>query len=578
MLRRLVIDNYKIFDKKQIMDFSAKHEKSENPSKLFTLVGENASGKSTVLKVVCFASNFGCRRPVENLRVCDGSRESVVACEYVLEFKSWEKLPRYHENSFARTHPEFKLWFLDGILIIPKELHKFLQDRMKITSGTLTLVIGFKRIPGSAISRLLFVRFNDQIIALIQPFDAKKAKIGLFEGSLTNDLLNWFPDPSKLEETLDIDFLGDSGKDHGLGPPSKIQRTDETQATVILNLLEAIYPPESSYAKPGFEDKWEQATKLFHKLTGDEKITVKYECQSIKIEEMLKGVRYQKDDLPQGFFYAFILAFVLVNEQTETVLLDEPTRGMHPLQIRRLRRILSQESSKPNKVIIVTTHAPDMLHGSPIDQIFRFRRYTSGCCEIRRVSSSLPEIESRFVGGAETRELFLTRRVIWVEGDTDRRFCEAMLKLIDEGEGGEEDLMKVALHDSPEQKDLEECRELVRTCSVLPLSGKGNIVKAVKICKDLDIPHCLIVDQDAYEPLKKKVENIFGWNVGGGEIEDVVRITRGSAFKKKNWKNFSPHDFQNLIEEMLEQGETKRPNHEILRCFKFILNFLSNSK
>ena len=647
MLQRVAFDNYKIYNKRQTVDF---RKGTEDADQLFTLVGENGCGKSTLLKLIGYASNFGCPGPIRDLRVCDSSRESIVACEYCLE--NWSGLLRHDRSSFSSTHPEFKLWFVDGILKISENLQEFMRERIdggtsEATTNPLTLVTGFKHSPPSTssdetISCFLFVKSGDKITALIQPFD-QKARVGFAKCATSEDMLNWIPDHVKFEDT-ELSFIRGDDTD------SKIQKLEDSHPITIMNLRNTIYPEASR------DDIWKEAIELFHQLTGDQKITVEYipESDSVKIIEKLNGVAYEKYDLPEGFFYALVVAVLLVSPLTKTVLLDEPTRGMHPLQVRRLRRILSQKSKERNKVIIVTSHTPDLLHGSPIDHTFRFRRFASGFSEIRRVTSEQSAREARFIGAAETRELFFTRRIIWVEGDTDRRFCDAMLKLIDEGNkflwnallspveqqvtgsGPIQNLFGSSFYEKKVflKKDLEAYREPARTCSVLPLSGKRNIGKAVKICKDLRIPYCGIIDLDALLPCSKdqlkdhfnnsggdwtKVpvngghplrtdrspaylcvknntqlesqlqscvnaqqvvefyeskERIFGWLVEGGEIEDLVRVTR-STFKKDDWKDFAFDEFQELIEEMLKQENG--PNPEILRCFYFILDFLQRN-
>ena len=560
ILKRVLIDNYKIFNSKQEVDFSVETA-STNGGKYFTLVGENGCGKSTFLALAGLASDFGGR--ISN-RVCGSSRESIVACEY--EVKNWKELDCVESKNFGTIYPAFQLWFLDGILKIPKKLHQFLADEhLHLVTSPSTVVIGFKHTPssdglGEAIaSKFLYVKSGGQITALIQPFN-QNAQVAIVDSWVTEDLLHWSPDPSALI-TTQYNFVRCSTPVGDVGNPIDGVKPKHPQTAVILALRNTQLPAQSR------DTIWNEVIELFHKLTGDARITVVYDpvSNSIHMRQRLGSCDSIRDDLPEGFFHAFVVAFLVINPLAKTVLLDEPTRGMHPLQIRRLERILSQNSCEKDKVIVVATHAPDMVHTSRISRIFRFQRLDSGYTEIRRVSHEHSYRDMRFISSLESRELFFTRRIIWVEGDTDRRFCDAILKLIDEGNEilwnvlvdprDRVDSMgyRVAISEAfttPEditdeeenssmddldygvtginplqnlfasppyekkyfrENQLEECRELARNCSVLTLLGKKNVDKATRICKDLGIPYAVICDLDALLPNSKKysIKNQF---------------------------------------------------------------------
>ena len=514
-LKRVVIDNYKIFNNKQLLDF--RHEPSLlTNSKYFTLVGENGSGKSTFLAMVGLASNFGGR--ITN-HVCNEANESIVACEY--EIENWSELANTNRN-ITLNYPALDLWFFNGVLKIPGELVHFISERyLGLSTKGLTVVIGFKRSPSSeefstkeVVLKFLLVQSGSTVVALMHELD-NDAKVAVAESSEIEDLLHWMPVESSLVST-GCNFLEDMKTP--LDNPYECLRLKNAQGMLILALRNSL-PAESR------DTIWADVIELFHELTGNTKITVIYDALSgcVRMRQQFGDCETIRDDLPEGFFHAFIVAFLVVNPMIKTILLDEPTRGMHPLQIRRLQRILSRKSLQEDKVIIVATHAPDMVHTSQISQIFRFQQLDSGFVEVRRTSAEHDNRDIRFISSVEGRELFFTRRIIWVEGDTDRRFCEAMLKFIDEGsdvlwsvlmdpkDAGEryrrtvkgltstvEDMDDVS-DSSTDEVDygsiginpldnlfqmpayerkyfnaelLTDCQELARSCSVLPLSGK----------------------------------------------------------------------------------------------------------
>lgn len=658
VLKRVAIDNYKIFNTKQVVDFTVDTVSPKN-GEYFTLVGENGSGKSTFLALVGLASDFGGR---VSKRVCDSSRESIVACEYVVE--NWTELSYHENNSLVNIYPALELWFLAGILKIPKELHQFFAEKHPgLTTSPLTVVIGFKHTPSSygqdepIVSKFVYVKSSGQVTALVQPFN-ESAMVVTVNSSEAEDLIQWKPNHSSLVSTH-CNFLRFSTPVFDRVDLVEGLKPKHPQAALILALRKLHLPVQSR------DTIWDDVISLFHQLTGDTKITVIYdpESGSIRMRQRFGGCESIRDDLPEGFFHAFIVAFLVISPLVKTVLLDDPTRGMHPLQIRRLQQILSQKSIEKDKVIVVATHAPDMVHTSRINRIFRFQRLNSGYTEIRRVSWEHGYRELRFISSLESRELFFTRRIIWVEGDTDRRFCDTILKMIDEGNevlwsvlldprdrkdatghpralGGamsvedmDEDESSSSLDEidygatginplynlfsSPayekryfRAKELQECQELARNCSILSLSGKKNIDKATRICKDLGIPYAVICDLDAVLPNSKRnsiksqfmkcagnwslarvdkkllfdgeqspasvcvddpalraqlkqcrhasdviefyesEERIFAWRVGNGEIEDLVRVTK-TNFAKKWWADFTFDAFQSLIENML---------------------------
>ena len=88
---------------------------------------------------------------------------------------------------------------------------------------------------------------------------------------------------------------------------------------------------------------------------------------------------------------------------------------------------------------------------------------------------------------------------------------------------------------------------------------------------------------DFYE----KEQWIFAWRCGGGEIEDVVRLTK-SQFGKKLWSDMSQEDIKHMILSLLnprkllevnphDKEANKEANPELLRCIYFIITFFKQS-
>lgn len=511
-LTRVLVENYKVFCTKQEVDFRQKLASSTS-NKYFTLVGENGSGKSTFLALIGLASNFGGK---VTSHACDKTKASMVACEYKVE--NWAEIMSTSKVP-GKSYPALQLWFMGGLLKIPPDLHGFLTERyVGLNVKDVLVVIGFRRSACSAsnfeenVHRFLYIQSKNRVVALIHGLDSE-AKILVNEPSDVVNLLHWCPDESKLIST-GCHFLSDLKESNN--SPIEYLNVKHPQTSLILSLRNTL-PLEAR------STIWADIIELFHELTGDTKITVVHDAQSnlIHVRQQYGDCHIIRDDLPEGFFHAFLIAFLILNPANSTVLLDEPNRGMHPLQIRRLRRILSQKSLHEDKVIIVASHAPDMVHTSAIDHIFRFQQLRSGFVEIRQTSRYHNNRDLRFVSSVESRELFFTRSVIWVEGDTDQRFCETMLKFIDEGnpvlwstlldpndcfyecriinntnsaglpmddeiEDSTDEIDYGAMGIDPlenlfqsraygrkyyTKEELMRCQELARSCSILPLSG-----------------------------------------------------------------------------------------------------------
>ena len=246
LLKRVVIENYKIFSTKQEVCFSVDGVSSNN-SKYFTLVGENGCGKSTFLALVGLASDFGGR---VTTRICDSARESIVACEY--EVENWHNLSYIEHDTIVSIYPALQLWFLEGILKIPKEVQQYLLEQHPELGvlNLLTLVIGFKHTPNSDggchgnIDKFLYIKCGEKIIVLVQPLNGS-ARMTVVDGLEGYDLLYWSQTWSRMVPTQ-CNFLRCSTD---IPQPTHNYQTGSRckhpQCAVILALRNTLLPVES---------------------------------------------------------------------------------------------------------------------------------------------------------------------------------------------------------------------------------------------------------------------------------------------------------------------------------------------
>lgn len=633
MLRRVVVENYVIFKGRHELDFDGKEGRN-----FYTFVGENASGKSSLVALMKAACNLQEEGPDFEV-ITNGKGESKVVCQFA--FNNGKDLVKVCEESCATAGQATKLsaglssWFCDELIKIPSPLLEPIKMACRNVNTNLDLLIGHRHQPiGTQYSRSDYdpdidPLSNSQFLYIIMDdgiFVATKS-----EGIITTGFhellpggvnpMDWVPQHSFLlniikvpyitegfsrntssssfesvfqsnfanKVTLDQDVametVEESGNQsqvdggaismmQGVGekifktghceeaenPSPKLQHRQtagrrrsfkrmssfgglawsnyhELKKIIVVDLLRG-FPSEN----------WSEIHVLFHEIIGSKSVSFELNTQNLPQESFqivdTKTGRVMRR-IPEGLFTAFIIAALLVKPGSRNVILDEPTRGMHPLQIRRLRNILMRESVKRRKCIIAASHSPELLDVDRITLIWRFQLLPDGYCQIRRVTAKYTERELLFIGGAEVREIFFSRHIIWVEGESDKRFIEALLGLFDEGNS---DLWKVLTEHntrtllsreesastdgrSPSRspsprpfprgydafistlfqdpayerqyftdEQLSLVQEAVRSCKVVSIGGKKNLWKGAGICRDLRIPFAVICDLDAIVP------------------------------------------------------------------------------
>ncbi|XP_031574179.1 uncharacterized protein LOC116307981 [Actinia tenebrosa] len=633
MLRRVVVENYVIFKGRHELDFDGKEGRH-----FYTFVGENASGKSSLVALIKAACNLQDEGPDFEV-ITNGKGESKAVCHF--EFSNGKELVKVCEESCATAGQATKLsvglssWFCDELIKIPSALLEPIKMACRHVNSKLDLLVGHRHQPiGTQYSRPAYdpeldPLCNSQFLYIIMDdgiFVATKS-----EGIITTGFhellpegvnpMDWIPQHSFLLNVIKVPYIaegllrnascsslesvfqcnfankvalepttegvametveglqsdvdggiigmmqGDGGKIFKTGhcetenASPKLERRQtagqrhsfkrmssfgglawsnyhELKKIIVLDLLRG-FPPEN----------WSDIHVLFHEIIGSKSISFELNTQnlpqeSFKIVDTKTGRVMRR--IPEGLFTAFIIAALLVKPGSRNVILDEPTRGMHPLQTRRLRNILMRESVKRRKCIIAASHSPELLDVDRITLIWRFQLLPDGYCQIRRVTAKYTERELLFIGGAEVREIFFSRHIIWVEGESDKRFIEALLGLFDEGQS---DLWKVLTEHctrtllsreesattdgrSPSRspsprpfphtydtfiatlfqdpayerqyftdEQLSLVQEAVRSCKVVSIGGKKNLWKGAGICRDLRIPFAVICDLDAIVP------------------------------------------------------------------------------
>ena len=532
MLRRIVVENYILFEGRQELDFDGAHDGS-----FHTLVGENASGKSSFVALIKASSNF-VDEGEENFEVIgDDAASAKVVCEF--GFQDGQELLHYFERSPSNSTHSLLItipwvsglfsWFSDDILKFPLQLAKLIRGTFGSVTTILRVFAGKRSFRSSDPSQCQFLYVVSEEVVLVVIKNNSELTVALHDPLPAGvDVIDWCPDEAFLR-TVRIDDAVDTDKGF---LPNKLTHPDKSDTLkyrdvknlIMLNLLRSL--PRECIG---------ESLALFHEIMGDHSIAFEVDLDGTGPVRILNTVTNRAvQRVSEGTFSAFVIAALVVQPFSRTIIFDEVARGMHPSQTRRVRTILMRESKNRRKCIVSTTHSPEMVEVERITLIWRFQVLSSGYCQIRRVRSHYSVRDLHFIGGAEVREIFFARYIIWVEGDSDKRFVGALLRLFDEGnldllntllESGEAtktnrlpvwstgsaDLSVENLLQDPEyqrmfypREVLSKIQEAVRGCTVLSISGKKNVHKATSICHDLGIPHAVVCDLDAIIPNSKE--------------------------------------------------------------------------
>ena len=554
MLRRVVIENYIFFKGRQELNLE-----SSCGNSFHILVGENGSGKSSFVALIKAASNFvSNENDFEVIRNEESGAKAV--CEF--HFKHGRELIEYVDrmpwNSAQTLLPTIPFisglfsWFSDDILKFPMQIANLLRETFSSVSTLIRVFSGRRNLNTSNPSHCQFLYIVSEEVVLVVTKSDGKHTASLHDPLPAGvDLIEWCPDHAFLRK-VNLDIPVECAMD-------TIEQPLSLESSQYMDMVqnEPVPLANSSWKTLRYRDvknlimvsllrrlpqeQLDGVLDLFHEIMGDQSLDFEVDVNSNIPVILDKQTHRIIQRVSEGTFSAFVVAALVVHPFTHTIIFDEVARGMHPLQVRRLRTILMRESRNRRKCILTTTHSPEVVEVERITLIWRFQVLPSGYCQIRRVSSHYNVRDLHFLGGAEVREIFFARYVIWVEGESDKRFIEALLRLFDAGnlellkalsepdvatntsggrDGSDHSLkhgttdLSAAVHNllrDPayermyySREVLSSIQEAIRSCVVLSISGKKNIYKAKAICNDLGIPHAVVCDLDVIIPNSKE--------------------------------------------------------------------------
>jgi putative ATP-dependent endonuclease of OLD family len=138
---------------------------------------------------------------------------------------------------------------------------------------------------------------------------------------------------------------------------------------------------------------------------------------------------------------------------------EEPDAFIHPHGVRHLSRLIRQVGDDNGSQVVVTTHSPSLLAGLKPADIVRVEKRNGSTTTFQAPGSLGEPTFSRFID-SQTGEMFFARRVILVEGDTERFLFPPIASVLDQNGSMEFDRQRI---------------------SIISMDTKDNVVNYLKI-------------------------------------------------------------------------------------------------
>lgn len=200
--------------------------------------------------------------------------------------------------------------------------------------------------------------------------------------------------------------------------------------------------------------------------------------------------------------------------------IEEPECYLHPHARRALSSSLDSfiqngmDNGKPDNQIILTTHSPEFLKGTQLENIHVLRKDASGTSTV----SSIPADDDCIREYRQKIEMIINRE------DAEMFFADNVILV----EGGEKHLLPFIADLEREEGQADNPLDRYNI-SVVRVGGKGNFRVYVSLLKRLGIPYYLIADFDMLyggTELRQLEPNDLRWNLGDGISDARNEILR----------------------------------------------------
>ena len=217
----------------------------------------------------------------------------------------------------------------------------------------------------------------------------------------------------------------------------------------------------------------------------------------------------------------FVQYCKMMHRSGSLLAIEEPECYLHPHARRALSSYLDSfiqndgNYGKPNNQIILTTHSPEFLKGTQLENVHVLRKDVSGTSTV----SSIPPNDAGIKEYKQKIEMIINRE------DAEMFFADCVILV----EGGEKHLLPL-IADLKREGGLVDNPLDRYNISVVRVGGKGNFKVYVTLLKRLGIPYYLIADFDMLYgggELRQLESNDLQWNLGA-EVSD----TRNEILRK----------------------------------------------
>jgi len=209
----------------------------------------------------------------------------------------------------------------------------------------------------------------------------------------------------------------------------------------------------------------------------------------------------------EGFKRLFVILFYLFHPQYRVILIDEPETHLHPSVIKRFLQILEKGSLK--KQIFLTTHHPTFVQARYLPFIWRITRNKNKSTAVYGFNTKNIDL-NRLVQeiNDENSGILFADKVLLVEGVSDAIFMREMIN-------------KFYKND----KDIK----------VVYTSGKGSVDLYATICEVFNIPHSIMLDNDAINSSSlQKIKKFPKFNKKTSLQEKIKRLKEEEIFILEN--------------------------------------------
>ena len=541
------------FKEKQTINF----EENGSPN---IFVGENGSGKSSLLEGIrrCLSSATSTTRS----SVYDDKKPSYVVCKYDTSKCSERALKEENEQAFMFTGI---LTTVGGkyykFVSTPSELFidMYKDSNTSVPSQFQPINIDHTRRTNAALQANTLFPDNITNCAVLEQRDTTEQdskveeRLKLLEGYVALTLPLRSIGPLQWSKSVRI---AEDKRDENYSEAS--QRSE-----IIMFFLEN---------KDDFDLKKENEffTGLIARndiefcLTTDSHCQQTIEVKSTKTK--LPGGKFALLKMPEGILEAKYFSILMSSKQFQTVIVEEPERGMYPQMIERMLAIIQKESKV--KMIVLTTHNPCFVKPSTISQLTIFKRLKPQIGMDKDRTEIIPDLSHIFredkykpkqnlsdQPGMKTlrlltrdhlTEFIFAQRILFCEGDSDFLFLTALKELIMKLSLGSYRVLQPICITSgigPVQlDDITSLHKILVSIQIININGWNNASKMHRLCEGLKVDdHFFVCDKDSIVE-KEIMKKDNRWMDRYREIETTF-----------NEKQQSPQGDQQLIWEEARQ-------------------------